>query len=290
MKKSVKAFLLLILIAAFFVTDNIIAHRNFIVNSNIYVKNDFEITQHDHPEKIWDKVFYGNSVVISSYMEDNSRSGYINCGLDYGTVEDLWKLIDKNYINIGSELVIGLNYLTMYDEFDTNPTYIWHKKWYQPFAYFERDRFQPLITGCFERLINGESVPPMTYSKQKKAVYHGRVSDKALADKYIEYEDLYFNHPIEKYADNAAALEKIIKYCNKNDIRMRVVWMPWNPMFEIPEQVQNVRVMTDIILTKHNIEVLDLENEFSSEYFYDTGHLNYDAGSERFTARIDEWL
>lgn len=36
-------------------------------------------------------------------------------------------MIEKKHINIGSELVIGLNYLTLYDEFETNPTYIWHK-------------------------------------------------------------------------------------------------------------------------------------------------------------------
>lgn len=290
MKKSVKTAFVLLLAAACAVGDMYVAHTNFIEDSNIFVKNDFEITCYDHPEKVWDKVFFGNSVVISSYMEDKSKSGYINCGLDYGVVTDLWQMIDKKYITIGSELVIGLNYLTLYDEFETNPTYIWHKKWYQPYAYFERDRFYPLITGCFERLINGESVPPMIYTYQNKSVYHGRVADAALAKKYEEYEEEFFNLPIEKYSENIEALQKIIDYCRKNDIRLRVVWMPWNPMFEIPQGVKDVRAMADEVLSKNSIETLDLENEFSSECFYDTGHLNYDVGSKQFTDVIDKWL
>lgn len=290
MNKAVKIVLLLLLVASVVCGDYYFSHNNFIVDSNIFVKNDFEITQQDHPEEVWDKVFFGNSVVISSYMEDKSSSGYINLGLDYGVVTDLWEMIDKGYINLGSELVIGLNYLTLYDEFDTNPTYIWHKKWYQSYAYFERDRFYPLLTGCFERMIKGESIPPMTYAYQKKAVYHGRVSDEALKEKYKEYENEFFNQPIDKFYDNIDALRKTIEYCNENDIRVRVVWMPWNPMFEIPELVKQVRNETDNVLRKYGVEVLDLENSFGTECFYDTGHLNYDVGSEKFTQEIDKWL
>lgn len=290
MKKAVKIPLILLLTASCFAADIYFAHNNFIVDSNIFVQNDFEITQHDHPEDVWDKVFFGNSVVISAYMENKSNSGYINCGLDYGVVTDLWDMIRKGYINIGSELVIGLNYLTLYDEFDTNPTYIWHKKWYQSYAYFERDRFYPLITGCFERLVNGESVPPMTYSYQKKAVYHGRVADKALEEKFAEYQDEYFCQPLEKFSKNLEALQNIIDYCADKNIRLRVVWMPWNPMFEKPELVTSLRAKTDQLLNAAGIEILDLEDEFPTECFYDTGHLNYDVGSEQFTKRIDEWL
>ena len=48
--------------------------------------------------------------------------------------------------------------------------------------------------------------------------------------------------------------------------------------------------ITDAILEKYDIEVLDLEDEFGPEYFHDTGHLNYDTGSEKFTETIDVWL
>lgn len=290
MKKAVKISAAVLVTASLFAADYYLAHNNFIVDSNIFVKNDFEITQYNHPETVWDKVFFGNSVVISAYLEDKSSSDYINCGLDYGVVTDLWEMIDEGYIKLGSELVIGLNYLTLYDEFETNPTYIWHKKWYQPYAYFERDRFYPLITGCFERLLNGESVPPMTYTYQNKAVYHGRVADAALTSKFEEYQEEFFNKPIDDYSKNLTALEKTVNYCNENNVRLRVVWMPWNPMFEKPQLVRNVKAAANSVLNKHNVEILDWEDKFGSEYFYDTGHLNYDVGSEKFTNLIDEWL
>ncbi len=290
MKKPFKLLLWVFVLVAFFTADSYIAHDNPIARSNIFVKNDFEITQADHPEEVWDKVFFGNSVVISAYMENESTSGYINCGLDYGVVTDLREMIDEGYINIGSELVIGLNYLTLYDDFDTNPTYIWHKEWYEPYAYFERDRFYPLVTGCFTRLINGESVPPMTYSYQAKAVYHGRVADDALKAKVKEYETEFFNKPIDDYSENLEALGDVIEYCQKNNIRVRGVHMPWNPMFEKPDIVKQVRAEADAVFSRYNVEVLDLEDEFGTEAFYDTGHLNYDVGSPEFTRMIDEWL
>ncbi len=290
MKKIGKVIITLCLLGALLIGDGWLAHSRLIVDSNIFVKNDFEITQHDHPEKVWDKVFFGNSVVISAFMEEESTSGYINLGLDYGVVRDLWEMIDEGYVTIGSELVIGLNYLTLYDDFDTNPTYIWHKEWYQPYAYFERDRFYPLITGCFERLINGESVPPMTYTYQDKAVYHGKIEDGALKEKFKEYEDQFFNKTLDDYQENLEALEKVIGYCNDNNIRVRVVHMPWNPDFEKPQLVRDVHTETDKILSKYGVEVLNLEDSLATEYFYDTGHLNYDVGSPVFTKMIDEWL
>lgn len=290
MKKIGKIIITLIIAATLLICDSWLAHSRLIVDSNIFVKNDFEITQHDHPEEVWDKVFFGNSVVISAFMEEESTSDYINLGLDYGVVTDLWEMIDEGYINIGSELVIGLNYLTLYDDFDTNPTYIWHKEWYHSYAYFERDRFYPLITGCFERLINGESVPPMTYTYQDKAVYHGKVEDNALKEKFKEYEEEFFNKTLDNYQENFKALEKVIEYCKDNNIRVRVVHMPWNPDFEKPQLVLDVHAETDKILADYGVEVLNLEDSLTTEYFYDTGHLNYDVGSPVFTKMIDQWL
>lgn len=290
MKKIGKIILILLVLCGYLFSGYWLSRSRLIVDSNIFVKNDFEITQHDHPEEVWDKVFFGNSVVISAFMEEESTSGYINLGLDYGVVRDLWEMIDEGYISIGSELVIGLNYLTLYDDFDTNPTYIWHKEWYQPYTYFERDRFYPLITGCFERLINGESVPPMTYTYQDKAVYHGKVEDGALREKFNEYEELFFNKTLDDYQENFEALENVIKYCNENNIRVRVVHMPWNPDFEKPQLVRDVHRKTDEILAQYNVEVLNSEDSLASEYFYDTGHLNYDVGSPVFTQMLDQWL
>ena len=287
MKKIAAIIAVVIAIA---VGDLALTYNNFIADSDYLVKNDFEITQCKHPEKVWDKVFFGNSVVISSYIEEQSTSGYINLGLDYGVVTDLWEMIEKRHINIGSELVIGLNYLTLYDEFETNPTYIWHKELYVPYAYFERDRFYPVITDGFDKLLKGQNPLPYKYLPQEKHVYHGAMSDRALADAMARYEEEFFNLPTEKFEKNIEALEKVINYCNENNIRVRAVWMPWNPKYEQPALLGEVRAMADAVFNKYNVEVLDLENELPAEYFYDTGHLNYDVGSPKFTEMIDQWL
>ena len=255
MKKIVTIIAIVLAIA---VGDLALTYNNFIVNSDYFVKNDFEITQYKHPEKVWDKVFFGNSVVISAYM--------------------------------GSELVIGLNYLTLYDEFETNPTYIWHKKLYEPYAYFERDRFYPMITDGFDKLLNGESPLPYKYLPQEKHIYHGAMSDKMLEKTMENYQDEFFNLPTEKFSKNVAALEKIINYCNDNNIRVRAVWMPWNTKLEQPELLGEVKAMANEVFDKYNVEVLDMETALSPECFYDTGHLNYDVGSAIFTQKIDEWL
>ena len=287
MKKIVAIIAIFLAIA---VGDLALTYNNFIADSDYFVKNDFEITQCKHPEKVWDKVFFGNSVVISSYIEEQSTSGYINLGLDYGVVTDLWEMIEKRHINIGSELVIGLNYLTLYDEFETNPTYIWHKELYVPYAYFERDRFYPIIENGFNNLLKGQNPLPYKYLPQEKHVYHGAMSDAALADAMERYEEEFFNLPTEKFAKNIDALEKVINYCNENNIRVRAVWMPWNPKYAQPALLGEVRAMADAVFNKYNVEVLDLENELPAEYFYDTGHLNYDVGSLKFTEMIDQWL
>lgn len=286
--KKIVAIIAVVLVIA--VSDLALTYNNFIVNSDYFVKNDFEITQEHHPEKVWDKVFFGNSVVISSYIEEQSASGYINLGLDYGVVTDLWEMIEKRYINIGSELVIGLNYLTLYDEFETNPTYIWHKELYEPYAYFERDRFFPMIEDGFNKLLQGQSPLPYKYLPQEKSVYHGAVSDRAMEEKMAEYEQEYFSLQVGNFEKNVYALEKVINYCTENNIRVRVVWMPWNPKYEKPQLLTDLKVYTNAALDRLNVEVLDLEDALPAECFYDTGHLNYDVGSPRFTEMIDEWL
>lgn len=275
---------------ALFAGDLALTYNNFIKDSDYFVKNDFEITQYKHPEKVWDKVFFGNSVVISSYMEDRSSSGYINLGLDYGVVTDLWEMIKYRHINIGSELVVGLNYMTLYDDFETNPTYIWHKKLYEPYAYFERDRFYPMITDGFDKLLSRRNPLPFKYLPQEKHVYHGAVADMALDRKMEQYEEEYFSLDVSDFEENIAALEKVADYCKKHNIRMRVVWMPWNMRYEIPQLVKDVRSHADEVLARNGIEVYDMESSLPSECFYDSGHLNYDIGSPKFTELIDGWL
>ena len=285
-----KIIIIFAVIASFLAVDLTLTYNNFIKDSDYFSKNDFEITQYKHPEKVWDKVFFGNSAVISSYIEEQSDSGYINLGIDDGVVTDLWDMLRKRHINVGSELVLGLNYLVFYDEFETNPTYIWHKEIYEPYAYFERDRFYPIITRGFDNILHGENPMPFKYLTQEKNVYHGAVSDSALSDSMERFDRLFFNQPIEKFDKNMVALEKIIKFCSKRGIRVRAIWMPINPKCEMPELPGQVREKAQAIFDNYGIETLDLETTFGAEYFFDTGHLNYDVGAPRFTEMLDEWL
>ena len=115
---------LVLLLVVFLLLDFLISQvfTPYLIESGRFVLNDYELTSRDHPEEVWDKVFFGNSVVISAYREDVSESDFVNLGLDYGVVEDLWEMVDQGIIQIGSELVVGLSDLTLYDHFETNPT------------------------------------------------------------------------------------------------------------------------------------------------------------------------
>lgn len=285
-----KIIIIFAVVAAFFAADMTLTYTNFIKDSDYFSKNDFEITQQKHPEKVWDKVFFGNSVVIASYIEEESSAGYVNLGLDYAVMTDLRDMLKKRDINVGSELVLGLNYLSFYDEFETNPTYIWHKSFYEPYAYFERDRFFPIISQGFDNLLHGESPMPVRYLPQTKNVYHGALSDDGLADSIKRYEKDFFNLPIEKFEKNLSATEEVIRFCQKNGIRVRAVWMPWNPKCEMPELPADVHARAQAIFDDYGVETLDLESAMPAEYFFDLGHLNYDVGSPKFTEMIDEWL
>lgn len=251
--------------------------------------NDFEITQRDHPDAVWDKVFFGNSTVIASYREDLSESGYINLGIDYGVVKDLWEMIDKDYIEIGSELVIGLNWLTLYDHFETNPSYIWHRGVLEPYSYFQRDKLKQMLTENFNYFLKGTAIEPI-YQGQTKSYYYGCLSDAALAEKAEQYTETYWNVPMADFSENLVALEHIIDYCEKHDILLRVVWMPWNPSVEKPDIVESVHDTVDHLCKDHNIETLNLMDTLDETCFYDIGHLNYEYGSYVFMEVVEKWL
>jgi hypothetical protein len=82
---------IIILIVSFIILDSIIAFADPINTSVYFYKTDIEKVRMIHPKKVWDKVFFGNSIVIASFIEEKSVSGYINAGIDYGKLTDLEK-------------------------------------------------------------------------------------------------------------------------------------------------------------------------------------------------------
>lgn len=280
---------LAVLLAAFILFDALLAHfcPPMLLDGRFNL-NDYEVTRRDHPETVWDKVFFGNSSVIASYREELSDSGFINLGLDYGVVRDLWKMIDRGIIEVGSEIVLGLNYLTLYDNFETNPTYPFNRGMLEPYSYFRRDSLYVLGESTLKSLIGMPVEHP--FEGKEKSYYYGSLSAAEIEEKLAHYRETYWSLPLSDFAENLAALEKLAAYCAEHGIRLRAVWMPWNPTVEEPELVGLVREYADAVLRRYDAEILDLTTRFDAACFYDLGHLNYEYGSYRFMEVIEPWL
>ena len=193
-------------------------------------------------------------------------------------------------INVGTDLVIGANYLTFLDTFDTNPTYPWHRRIYEPYLYFQRDRVHTFITNGISNILRGEKFITERYTNLDRYVYYGVLSYEEIDKKIEGYKELYWNKGIEHYEENYKAFQKVIDYCEERDIRLRLVWFPWNDYAEKPENVLAVEKKTNEIMEYNNIEYIDLANAFGRECFHDLGHLNYELGAVKFTKEIDKWL
>ncbi len=278
------------LIAAVIIFDIFLASIDPVGKSDLFRKNDFEKIKLTHPEEIYEKVFYGNSVVISGFIEEESRSGYMNMGMDYGTIEDLSKILEKNMISIGTDLVVGVNYLVFLDTLDTNPTYPWHRKIYEPYLYFQRDRLHAFIMDGIDNILRGEKFVTGRHTDLNRYVYYGVLSDEELDKKIEGYKEFYWNIGIEHYEKNYKALQRLINYCREKDIELRFVWFPWNDYIAKPENVVAVEKKAKEIMEYNNIEYIDLADAFGREYFHDLGHLNYELGAVEFTKEIDKWL
>ena len=295
--KKVLSFLgrcrFLIILLVFFIGADILLGTffgSYIVESGNFWLDDYEITRRDNPEAVWDKVFYGNSTVIAAYRDELSDSAYINFGVDYGSATGLLAILESGEVEIGSELVIGLNWASMCDAMETNPTYFWNRGTLEPYSYFQRDRLYKALTGALWSRISGNPWADGSYVAQTKSYYYSCLSEAELAEKVAVYEERYWAAGIEGYSQNLEALQRVITLCGDKGIGVRVVMMPWNPSVEKPELISELdRAIIDIC-SRNGIEYLDLSDTFDFECFYDLGHLNYEYGSHMFTEVIDEWI
>ena len=281
----------LILAVIWIASDILLTKLDPLKYSAYIMKNDYEITQLAHPEKTWDKVFFGSSVVIASYIEEKSTSGYYNVGVDYGSVSDIYNMIKKGRINIGSDLVIALNDISFLDSLDTNPTYLWHKEWYQHYIFFTRDKTYPLIeTGINNIMDNKPFFDNPTWGNQEKAVYYGTLSDEELYESNQSMLKRFGGCTLDDCTKNFSALKELIKLCEQKDIRLRAIWMPWNPKIPIYGFADNVMTEANKIFAESDISVYDMTYLVEPEYFHDIGHMNYEVGAEHFTKLVDEYL
>ena len=284
-------FIILTLIV-FYAMDLALTLRAPVERSLYFQKNDFEKVIISHGGvKEFEKVLYGNSALISSYIEKRSDSGYINFGIDYGTVSDLWKMLNRRDLEVTRELVIGLNCFVLLDTLDTNPTYAWHRTALEPYVFFQRDRISPVLESMADNILNGDRVFSLTrHSSLNRTVYHGVMTDAELAEKNAVNQELFWWQGIESYAKNLRDLEKVIGWCEENGVRLRVFWQPWNSGVETPGNPALVAKRVNEILASRGVPVMDYSDSLPRKYFHDIGHLNYEYGAPAFTEVLDLWL
>lgn len=284
------AFLVLLL-ALFLGLDVWMSAVKPVSRSELFLPNDFEKTlaAHDWATE-YDDIFFGNSVVISSYIEEESSSGYVNFGLDYGKADDINRMLRRGIVKVKSNVVLGLNCFTLMDTLDTNPAYPWNRDWYEPYVYFERDRLHAFITDTLSGFLETGRLEPTRYTGMDKTVYYGVLSDAELQEKYESYEELYWTQGAEAYDENLRALTELCAYCREQGIRLRVIWMPWNGYAPLPENPASAMAQAQTILDSYGVESLDMRDAMPRDCFHDFGHLNMEHGAHVFTQEVDKWL
>lgn len=253
-------------------------------------RNDYELIALEHPDMTFRRAFFGSSVVISAYIEGQNDTGYVNLGVDYGTVKDITEMLEKGLVTVTEDLVIALNDISFLDSLPTNATYPWHQKWYEPYLYFHRDQLSPVITTGVKNLLNGQPFVVTWYTDQQRSVYHGVLSEEALRASEASILERFGDMTVEDCAENFAALDRLTAYCQDHGIRLRAVWMPWNSKTPVYPAAQAVMDYANEQLDRLGIQTLDLTYQVPDEYFYDMGHLSYETGAPWFTDMIDPWL
>lgn len=272
------------------VIDYILTSAKPVENSQFFWKNDYDIILDTYGTSEFDKAFFGNSAVIASYIDTASDSGYINIGIDYGKVRDIYEMLRGGFITVNDELVIGLNMFCFLDTLDTNPSYPWFRKPYEPYLYFQRDKLYPFISEGFERVLRGEDFVKEIYENPRRMLYYGILDDEELQSNIKRQRENYWNQGIENYDENFRALEELMTFCKNRGINLRAVWMPWNSKVTIPDIEFEIQNKADGMFAKGGVEVLNMKDAVNGELFHDIGHLEYTVGSPYFTELISPWL
>lgn len=106
--KTILTFVLLLL-AAFVLSDLLISYWDPMVTSRRFYKNDFTKSLYHHGWQNHGPVFYGNSAVTGAYIEQDSRSKLIEMGLSYGKLTDLKAILEQGRFHVEDQLVIGID-------------------------------------------------------------------------------------------------------------------------------------------------------------------------------------
>ncbi|WP_281882939.1 hypothetical protein [Paenibacillus sp. YYML68] len=286
----------LLLLAAFVLSELLISYWDPMVTSRRFYKNDYTKTLYHHGWQTSGPVFYGNSAVTGAYIEEKSASRLIEMGLSYGKLTDLRAILEQGRFHVTDQLVVGIDVHTMLDFMETDPTYAWLKPVYQPYVYAYRDYFRDSGGEAFKQLYRGivELDPQQLLAYEPrwidKMLYFGHMEPEKMKQKEVDYEKKYGWAKRHDYKDNLAALDWIIRYCDSQQLPLRVVWMPWNPDFALPSYMPELQAEVNARLKTANVPVLDLLSTYEPTYFHDLVHLNRHDGAPRFTKEVDAWL
>ena len=209
--------------------------------------------------------------------------------MDYGTIRDILTMLKKKTIRVGSDLVLAIDALCFYDGMDTNPVYPWHKRVFEPYAYFMRDRLNTSLMNTVKR-VSGEEVAHGLFLTQTKAYYSGCLSEEELAGKVEKFDTMFYSKPFADYQKNLDALDELADWCANNGVRLRLLWLPRNQAVETPERALEVMAEANACCLRHGVEVHDLTHSLPDDCFYDLGHVNREYGSYLFMEVVEPWL
>ncbi len=276
------------LLAAFAVSNLLISWWNPMETSRRFYKNDFTKTLYHHDWSRSGPVFFGNSAVTGAYMEDKSQSRLVEMGLSYGKPTDLKEILRRGLYDVRDELVIGIDVHTMLDSLPSDPTYQWFKPWYQPYVYTYRDYFRDSGGEFVKNAYHGS----LAYEPRwiDKELYFGRKDDAWLTDKWKDYDKRFGWMTLKDFQINLDALQWVIDYAREHQLKLRVIWMPWNKAFKHPPYVASLKQDVNQRLQADSIPVLDLMDHYDARYFHDLVHLNREDGAPLFTKEVDAWL
>jgi len=277
------------LVVMFIILDIILSAAHPVGSSELFPKDNFEITVAIHETTDFEKLFYGSSPLVSAFRQYDSTSGYAELGMVYAKITYLLTMLERGFITVSDDIVLGLSTALFMDELDTDPRYIWHRRPLEPYLYFHRDRLNTFLTNAMDNILDG-NFTINRHTSLVKWLYFGNLSDEELDEMLQAHSERFWDLDITSFSENFAALGKLAEFCRNNDIRLRAVWMPTNPNVTDPELYVSVYHEVNRILTANGIEINDMTNAFPPEYFYDYGHLNYELGAVEFTKEIDKWL
>lgn len=272
----------------FILVDLAVSAWDPMVNSRRFAKDDFTKTVYHHGGDHSGPVFFGNSAVTGAYIEEKSTSGLVEMGLSYGKPSDLQGIIERNLYQIEKQLVIGIDVHTMLDKLDTDPNYRWLKPWYKPYLY----TYGPSFKDAGKELVLNGLKGSLAYEPRwiDKELYFGRKSDEDLNKSQERYNNLFNWMTMPDFEQNLGSLEWVINYAERNNLDLKVIWMPYNPKFPHPPYMNELKYTIDGILKERNVPTLDLMDKYEAKYFHDIVHLNREEGAPLFTREVDAWL